>query len=319
MKQMTIGVHAVGPTAGVVVERIAFAEVQGIECAWMVSTPVSADPLVIFGAAAMRTQRIRLGTSVIPTFPRHPLVLIQQAMGVDDLAPGRLRLGVGPSHKPPMEGMYGIPFEKPQEHLREYLTVLRKALHEGQVNWQGKRIVAHTKIGKPRQVPVLASALRPNGFRLCGELSDGAISWMCPLPYLRDVAAPALAEGARAAGRPTPPLIGHVPVVVSEDVAAVREATRKQVGFYPSIPYYSQMLQDAGFPEAKEGQLSDRMIDALVVHGTAEQVKARLRTLPSYGVNELLAMMIEPKNDAQAFERTVQVLGELASESASRA
>jgi alkanesulfonate monooxygenase SsuD/methylene tetrahydromethanopterin reductase-like flavin-dependent oxidoreductase (luciferase family) len=111
-----------------------------------------------------------------------------------------------------------------------------------------------------------------------------------------------------------PPLIAHVPVAVSEDAAAVRKGAAEQLGRYPRVPYYSQMFQDAGFPEAKEGTLSDRMIDALVVHGTAAAVKARLRQLPSFGADELLAMPILPPGDEHALARTLATLGELAAE-----
>jgi alkanesulfonate monooxygenase SsuD/methylene tetrahydromethanopterin reductase-like flavin-dependent oxidoreductase (luciferase family) len=74
------------------------------------------------------------------------------------------------------------------------------------------------------------------------------------------------------------------------------------------------MFQDAGFPEAKEGKLSDRMIDALVVHGSPATVKERLRGLPSFGADELLAMPILPPGDADALSRTLTTLGELAAE-----
>jgi F420-dependent oxidoreductase-like protein len=269
---------------------------------------------VVFAAAAARTTRILLGTSIIPTFPRHPLALVQGALAVDALAPGRLRLGVGPSHKPSIEGTWGIPFERPQEHLREYLTILRAALNGGKVDFDGKRLKAHVQLSGPTRVTVMASALRAIGFRTCGELADGAISWVCPLPYLRDVALPALRDGAAKAGRAVPPLIAHVPVAVSEDVGGVRKGAAEQLGRYPRVPYYSQMFQDAGFPEAKDGTLSDRMIDALVVHGTAAQVKERLRQLPSFGAAELLAMPILPPGDEQALGRTLAALGELAAE-----
>lgn len=314
MKNLAIGVHVTGLTAAAIIDRIVLAEASGVRTAWMTSGRLSPDSMVVFGAAALKTQRIQLGTSIIPTFQLHPLALVQQAVAVDQLAPGRLRLGVGPSHKPIVEGVLGIPFDKPHEQLREYLTVLNAVLKQGSVDFVGKRISAHGALPAPTKVQVLASALRANGFKLCGEMTEGAISWMCPLSYLRDVAAPALREGARAAGRAAPPLIGHVPVVVSEDAAAVREAARQQIGFYPQIPYYSQMLQEAGFPEAGRGELSDRMIDELVVHGSASRVKERLRTLPSFGVNELLATVIEPQTDGKAFERTVRALGELAGE-----
>jgi F420-dependent oxidoreductase-like protein len=314
MKNLVIGVHVGGANARDLVDGIVAAEAAGIDCAWLTSGGVAPDPLAVFSAAAMRTERIRFGTCILPTFPRHPLAMAQGAIAVDSLAPGRLRLGIGPSHQVSVEPMYGIPFERPLEHLREYLTVLRALLQEGKVQFEGKRITARAQIAGPTGVSVMASALRPNGFRLCGELAEGAISWVCPLPYLRDVAVPAIREGAAKAGRTPPPLVAHVPVVVCEDVAAVREVAARQIGFYPRVPYYSQMFQDAGFPEAKEGQLSDRMVDALVVHGSAAQVKARLRELPSFGAGELLATPLPPPGDAEALPRTLRALGELAAE-----
>ena len=314
MKDIVVGVHIGAFTAAQAVAGIEAAEKAGIDCAWMTSGGVAADPLVVFGAAAMKTERIKLGTCIIPTFPRHPLALVQGAVAVDSLAPGRLRLGVGPSHIVSVEPTFGIPFVRPLEHLRDYLTILKSALYDGEVQYDGKRLKAHAKLQGPTGVKVMASALRPNGFRLCGELADGAISWMCPLPYLRDVAVPAIAEGAKLAGREAPPLVAHVPVCVSEDAAAVYEAAKRQAGFYPRVPYYSQMFQDSGFPEAKEGEFSQRMSEAVVVSGSAEQVKARLRDLKAFGVGELLAMPVLPAGDAEALPRTLKMLGELAAE-----
>jgi F420-dependent oxidoreductase-like protein len=314
MKNMLVGVHIAGTSVPKIIDNIVAAERAGVQCAWMTCGGAAPDPLAIFSAAALKTTRILLGTSIMPTFPRHPLALVQQSLVVEALAPGRLRLGVGPSHKPSIEGTWGIPFERPQEHLREYLTILRAALNDGKVDFDGRRLKAHAQLAGPTRVTVMASALRAIGFRTCGELADGAISWVCPLPYLRDVAAPALREGAQKAGRATPPLIAHVPVAVSEDVEAVRRGATEQLGRYPRVPYYSQMFQDAGFPEAKDGTLSERMIDALVVHGSAARVKERLRALPSFGANELLAMPILPPGDADAFARTLTTMGELAAE-----
>jgi len=315
VKNLKVGVHVSSATAQKTVDAIVAAEQAGVECAWLTVGGLAPDPFAIFGAAAQRTQRILFGTSIVPTFPRHPLAMAQGAIAVDSLAPGRLRLGVGPSHKPAIEGMWGIPFERPLEHLREYLTILRGVLETGAIDHAGKRLTARAQspTGKTG-VTLMASALRGNGFRLCGELADGAISWVCPLPYVRDVAVPALREGAAKAGRPVPPLVVHVPVVVSDDVDAVREGARRQIGIYPRVPFYSQMFQDAGFAEAANGELSDRMIDALVVHGTAEAVKERLRALPEFGANELLAMVIVPPGDGEAMARTVAALGELAAE-----
>ena len=224
MKGLRIGVHSSARTAQDTVNAIVAAEKAGIECSWLTVGGVAPDPFAVFGAAAQHTSKILFGTSIVPTFPRHPLAMAQGALAVDSLAPGRLRLGIGPSHKPAIEGTWGIPFERPLEHLREYVTILRSVLETGAVNFEGKRLTARGQSGGPTKVTLMASALRTNGFRLCGELADGAISWNCPLSYLRDVAVPALKEGAAKAGRPVPPLVAHVPVVVSEDKKAVYEA-----------------------------------------------------------------------------------------------
>lgn len=314
MRNLVIGVHVAAADASRLVDGIVAAEEAGVECAWMTSGGAAADPLAVFAAAAMKTTRIKFGTSILPAFPRHPLVAAQGAVTVDSLAPGRLRLGVGPSHKPSVEGTYGIPFDRPLQYLREYLTILRALLETGKVDFAGRRLTARAQIAASAAVTVMASALRPNGFKLCGELADGAISWVCPLPYLRDVAVPAIREGAEKADRAAPPLIAHVAVVVTNDEAAVRKAAERQIGFYPRVPYYSQMFQDAGFPEAADGQLSARMIDSLVIWGTAEQVKARIRELPAFGAAELLAMPLNPPDDRPALSRTLTVLGELARE-----
>jgi alkanesulfonate monooxygenase SsuD/methylene tetrahydromethanopterin reductase-like flavin-dependent oxidoreductase (luciferase family) len=103
-----------------------------------------------------------------------------------------------------------------------------------------------------------------------------------------------------------------VPVIVSEDVAVVRAAAVARLSGYPRIPYYSQMFQDAGFPEAKAGELSERMVDELVVHGNSDQVQARLRELPTFGAGELLAMPIIPPGDRETLPRTLATLGKLA-------
>jgi F420-dependent oxidoreductase-like protein len=314
MNNFTIGIHAGAATAPQILDHIAAAEDAGLDVAWLTCSPTGPDPLVVFGAAALRTSRIRFGTSVVPTFPRHPIALAMQANAVDQLAPNRLLLGVGPSHQPLMGPGYGFSFERPLQHLREYLQILETLLATGSVDFAGERLTARSGIGRATGVTVMASALRPNAFRLCGELADGAISWVCPLPYLRDVAIPAIAAGAKKAGRPAPPLVAHVPVVVSDNREAVYEASRQQVGRYPTIPYYSQMFQDAGFPEAANGELSDRMIDALVVHGGPDEVKARLRDVRTIGAGQLLAMPIIPRGDAGARDRTLKVLGELAAE-----
>ena len=326
MKDLTIGTHVLAFDARSLTDGIVAADRAGLNTAWLVSGGTSADPLAVFAVAAGETEQIGFGTSIIPTFPRHPLAVVQGAVVVDQLAPGRLKLGVGPSHKPGIEGMYGFEFTRPLQHLREYLTILKATLQEGSVSFHGERLHAEASLQPPpmaptqpqqpvtTQVKVMASALRPNAYRLCGEVADGAISWVSPLHHLERVAVPAMEEGARKAGRERPALVSHVPVVVSEDAEAVWAASQAQLGFYPQAPYYSAMWQDAGFPEAADGTFSRAMSDTLVIQGSEQEVAERIRGLPSAGVNEMLAGVLNLENDPAAAGRTLELLGALAQE-----
>ena len=314
MENLTIGMHILARDTGGLIDGVVAAERAGVETAWLTSGGPAPDPLAVFAAAAGETERIGFGTSIIPTFPRHPLAMVQGAVVVDQLAPGRLKLGIGPSHKPAVESTYRFEFVRPLEHLREYLTILNAILKEGAVEFHGQRLHAEAQLQAPAQVRVMASALRPNAFHLCGELADGAISWVSPLPHLQRVAVPAMEAGARAAGRMRPALVAHIPVVVSEDAEAVWAAAQTQLGFYPRLPYYSAMWRDAGFPEAGDGAFSRAMSDALVIHGSAAAVAERIRALPDFGVNEMLAAVLQLEDDPAAAGRTVELLGSLARE-----
>jgi F420-dependent oxidoreductase-like protein len=315
VNNLTIGAHILATDASGLIDGIVAADRAGLNTAWLTSGGPAPDPLAVFAAAAGETEQIGFGTSIIPTFPRHPLAVVQGAVVVDHLAPGRLKLGVGPSHKPAVESTYRFEFVRPLQHLREYLTILRGILQEGSIEFHGERLHCEAQLQAPTQVKVMASALRPNAYRLCGELADGAISWVSPLPHLRNVAIPSMEEGAQAAGRERPALVAHVPVVVSEDADAVWSAAQGQLGFYPRLPYYSAMWQDAGFPEAEDGTFSRAMSDALVIQGSEEEVAERIRALPASGVNEMLAGALRLENDPAAADRTVELLGALAQES----
>ena len=213
MAEKLVGTAVRGSTIAEVQANIVRAEELGVHAAWMTAGGASLDSLTCFTASAASTTTIKLGTSIVPTYPRHPLVTAQQAQVVAQLAPGRLRLGVGPSHRPTIESM-GIEFNAPLAHLREYIRVLKALLQTGSVDFDGDHYSAHATIPGPLDLQVMGSALRKGSFELCGAEADGAISWICPGRYLRDVALPAMEKGAKEAGRPTPPLIAHAPVCV---------------------------------------------------------------------------------------------------------
>ena len=311
MPHRLLGVAVRGDKTGEVLTQIEQAEQLGLHAAWMTTGGARLDSLTIFAAAALRTQHLKLGTSIVPTFPRHPLVMVQQAQVGAQLAPGRFRLGVGPSHRPTIEAM-GLPFTSPLGHLREYLRILKALLQQGRVDMDGTYYKAHETILEPLDLPVMASALQRGSFELCGEEADGAISWICPGTYLRDVALPAMQASAERVGRPVPPLIAHAPVCVHDNAEEVRTAVREQIQ-NPRLPFYRQMLIAAGFPEAADGTWSDAMIDAVVLWGNEDRVTERLHGLFASGATEILASPVLAGRDrAASLDRTMRFLGHVA-------
>ncbi len=187
-----VGIFIPATRAADAIIQIREAEQAGVRQIWGQS-PGFADILTIFAAAATQTERIRLGTAIIPTYPRHPMELAQQATVVDDLAPGRLRLGIGPGTPMLIEDWYGLSQTSPLVHLKEYLEIVRGVLWERATAYHGtffnvsNNNLLATMIA-PRlptaQIPLLISAVGPKAFRLAGEISDGALSYVSR-PYAR--------------------------------------------------------------------------------------------------------------------------------------
>ena len=144
---------------------------------------------------------------------------------------------------------------------------------------------------------------------MCGEVADGAISWVCPGEYLRDVALPAMKAGAQKSGREVPPLVAHAPVCVHDNLSEAKEAAREQLANYPRSPFYQQMFVDSGHPEAREGTWSDGMLDDVVFMGDEEAVAARLRNLLAFGATEIIAHPVLAGVDHDtSWRRTVELL-----------
>ncbi|MBI3976812.1 MAG: LLM class flavin-dependent oxidoreductase [Chloroflexi bacterium] len=312
MARPIVGIAVHEPTPKDTLETIIRADQLGVPAVWLTTGGAGPDGPTLLAAAAARTERILMGTSIVPTFPRHPLVMVQQAIVLGSLAPGRFRLGIGPSHRAPIENTYGIPFERPLEHLREYVEILRQALSTGKVDFDGHRLRAHARPPITVEVPVMISALRAHSYELAGEIADGAIAWISPAPFLRDVAIPALQTGAARAGRPAPPLIAHAFAVVSEDTAAVLEIARRQLAGYPRMPFYQEMFAAAGHPEARQGTWSQAMLDAVVLHGDEAAVARGLRAFLDAGAAEVIASLLAVGPDRRAsLERTMRLIASL--------
>jgi F420-dependent oxidoreductase-like protein len=305
-----VGLAIAGPNAAACVSSIISAEAAGVQQVWMTQSTPAPDTLTLFAAAAVQTKTIRLGTAIVPTYPRHPLALAQQALAIDDLAPNRLRLGIGPSHRPVMEGIYGLTMGSPLEHLQEYTSILHTGFAEGKIEHKGRYYTINGTLPRTAQIPVLVSALNEGAFRLAGEISDGAISWNCPVDYLLERSRPALQEGAAKAGRTAPPLVAHVSVALSSDRQAVLAAARKQLGRYARLPFYAKMFGQAGFP-VQDGTMPDALLDNLVISGDEATVSRRIHELLAAGLDELLLMPIQVEDVKTETERVAGLIGRL--------
>ncbi len=298
-------------TTSFVVDRIVQAEERGIAAIWSTSGGIAWDTLTAFAVAASRTERVTLGASIVPTYPRHPFVMVSEALAIEDIAPGRLRLGVGGSHRPTIEGQFGIPMGQPLAHLREYLGILRALLWEGTVEFAGEYYTVNGMLPAetaPPKTPLPISTLRPNAYRLAGEMSDGAISWLNPIDYIVEVGIPAMEQGASQAGRDRPPVIAHVPVAISSDRSAARAAFRERFPVYGRLPFYAEMFALAGYPVEEDGRMSDGLVDELLVSGTADQVRERLEVIRSRGIDELLISHVPVADEDRELESLSAVL-----------
>lgn len=311
-KKVGVSIHGASAKPAELLATIVRADQLGVHAFWLTSGPAGPDPLTLLAAAAPLTKKITLAQSVVPTMPRHPLILVQQAQVVANLAPGRFVLGLGPGHPALVTPFYGIPFERPLEQLREYVHIVRAALCEGTVDFDGERFQVHARVANTAAVPIMTSGLRRKSYLLAGELADGAITWLCPARYLSDVALPALQEGAARANRSVPPLVGQAFIAVSKNVDEVRKLARERLAVNLRLPFYRQMLVAAGFPEAANGELSDRLLDAVVIHGNEHEVADGLRSfMVSAGASEMIASILLLGDERDSTERSLQLVANL--------
>src|SRR5439155_1530948 len=192
------------------------------------------DALTAIAVAGREVPDIELGTSVIPSYPRHPMVLAQQALSTQAATGGRLVLGIGLSHQVVIEGMFGYSFEKPARHMREYLAILLPLVREGKVAFTGETLSANGAItaNGAKPFPVLLAALGPVMLRLAGAQADGTVTWMTGPATLESHIVPSINAAADAAGRGAPRVAVGLPVCVTDDVAAARGRTARAFVVY---------------------------------------------------------------------------------------
>ena len=202
MAAETGGEQALGKLA----DQLRRAADDGFASVWM-SNIFGLEALTSLAVAGSQVPGIELGTAVVPTYPRHPAMLAQQALTAAlAVGPGRLILGIGLSHKIVIEDMYGYSFDRPARHMREYLSVLLPLLNGTPVSVDGSTLSAHIGLSTPRagRVPVLLAAMAPRMLNLAGEQADGTVLWMTGPATIRDYVVPAISAAASAAGQAQP-------------------------------------------------------------------------------------------------------------------
>lgn len=287
-------------------------EAQGFHGMWLGSA-FGFDPVMALALAGSATSSLELGVAVQPTWPRHPLVTAQQAATASAATGGRFRLGLGASHEPVI-GMYGIAFDRPISHLREYLAVVRTLLADGQVAHHGERyqVNGFLDVADAPRPPVLLGVLREQMARLAGAAADGALCWLGPAPYLHDVVLPNLRAGAASAERPVPPLVAELPCALTTDREALHRMAATDLGIYPQMPFYRAVFKAAGVRLDKD-RWTDEMLDASVVHGDEDQLAAGVQALFDAGADEVVLSPFGVGDDPVRSQLDcISVLGDIA-------
>lgn len=261
------------------------------------------DALTALAVIGNTVPGVRVGTAVVPTYPRHPLVMAMQALTVQAATGNRLTLGIGLSHQVVIEGAFGLSFAKPVRHMREYLEILMPALHEGKVTFEGEELTARTfsplRLAGAEPPPVVVAALGTQMLNLAGRLADGTALWMVGRKTVADHIVPTITKAAEAAGRPAPRVVVGLPVCVTDDPAAARDKAASAFGFYNNLPSYRAMLD-------KEG--AEGPADVAIV-GDEDLVASQLSALFDVGATDLSLPVF---GSTEERDRTLALLADLA-------
>ena len=280
--QMRIGINGTGlvqkASVEAVTEHARQAREDGFAHYWLAEHPTGGfDAITALALVGTQVPDIELGTAIVPTFPRHPMVLAGQALTASRALGGRFTLGVGLSHAP-MMAQLGIGFEKPIRHLKEYLSILCPLLREGVVSAEGETLRADGRFFQPPEspVPVLVAALGPQALAVTGRMADGTtLAWVGPKTIQAHIA-PRIRDAAAAAGRSEPRILATLPVCVTDDTASVREVVAKNMSMYARLDSYRAMFQREGV---------DGPADVAIV-GSRAEVEAGIHALAEAGATD---------------------------------
>jgi F420-dependent oxidoreductase-like protein len=283
---------SVGKSLEQAIERVRRAEALGYDSTY-VTHIAGRDSLTVLMAYAAGSERIKLGTGVLPIYSRTPVATAQQAATIDEYSGGRMVLGIGVSHKVTVENWYQAKLERPLQAMREYVGILRACFAgteppAGEIFTTNFRCMGY----EPRaDLPIYVAALSPKMLRLAGEVADGVMLWLCNPDYIRDVVVPEVAAGRERAGKTLEDfdIVAAVPAAVTEDKEGAYAVMRSDLVTYWSLPFYRAMIERSGFGDdidafdagiaagdverAKAG-ISDEFLEQLTAIGQPEDVRA---------------------------------------------
>ncbi len=262
------------------------------------------DSLTYLAAMAVATDRIQL-VSNVATWTRTPVNMARACRDVDLISKGRLVLGLGSMPGVWNRDFHGIDPQRPASRMREYVELLRLLWASDQntpVDYEGEfyQVRGYRMFEPPPRphLPIMIGASRPGMLRTAGEIADGVLfNWNFTLDFLRDVARPAIAEGAAKSGRTLDDLwldAGR-PIVFTDDKERAEEAVRwwryAAAAIFMGIDYHQELLIQHGFEEEVtaaraaiaandfEGvvaAVSDEMADTFLIRGSPEECLERV-------------------------------------------
>jgi F420-dependent oxidoreductase-like protein len=259
------------------------AEEQGFASFWIPQVPGYLDALTAVALLGQVTERIEIGTAVVPIQTRHPLIMAQQALTTQIACEGRLTLGLGPSHHWIVTDQLGLNYDRPAKLVRDYLDVLGSAFAgPGAVDVDNDTFTVHSPIDvADHEVPVLLAALGPAMLKIAGERAGGTILWMADDRAIGDYIAPTLT--AAAGGKDTRVVAG-VPVALcaAHEIDDARTYASEVLGHADFSPNYVRLLE--------HGDAED--VGDTMAAGDEGAIESRLRRYRDAGVTDLAARVV---------------------------
>jgi 5,10-methylenetetrahydromethanopterin reductase len=293
---------SVGTVIDDLVDTASEAARGGLSSIWLAQA-FEFDALTALAVIGRSVPDIELGTAVVPTYPRHPLALAQQALTVQAACGNRLALGIGPSHRGPIEAVYGYSFDGVVRHIGEYLDILLPSLASSPVEYSGQVLSAHTRaplqVAGAKPCPVLLGAMGPRMLVLAGAVAAGTVTAKTGPRTLATHIVPSVNAAARQAGRPPPRIAACLPMCLTDDPEDSLDAAGAEYQQSEQLPSYQAMLEREGV---------SRVADIAVI-GDEKQVTAKIRALEDTGITDFLARIVGTPDERR---RSLELLGALA-------